>query len=429
MGKSLRGASWRQHRQENATGRTWRSGPWWDEGMCRAASVGEGGLALEVVRRVGDGHYHLFAEFLEGAVGHEGVHVGLELVIGGGGENLPAVAVVANVEGGLTEEAPALEVGEEVVAGEAAALHNPVEDVGHVVVPRRAVGLSDVLAPNGVGEELVELGDGAVLVVVLGSGDELILVVATALLDGGTAFLVGLAQGFVPVGGEVGEAVAGEVNIEHDEGAEGLADANLVDAEGAVLVDRDGIDGVILHLVDKGGVVGAPAYLGRTVVGSLTGTAVEGDAGEVVVDKVPARAGPVVDFVRLAVAHLHDVIVGVDIVGHLVDAFPAEVGVHLVLVAPLVAQTPDGVVVVVDQGVAVEHAALLVLMERHAHAALEHVVGVVDVGEGAVFGQAVVLGKAEYVVLPLDEGVDDVDVLAIALGTGDTLAVLVETFG
>ena len=84
------------------------------------------------------------------------------------------------------------------------------------------------------------------------------------------------------------------------------------------------------------------------------------------------------------------------------------------LVSPLVAKTPDGVVIAVDQRVAVEHTAFLVNVEGYAKAALEHVVSIVDISEGAVLRNEVVLREAEHVVFPNDQRVEHVHVLLIA---------------
>ena len=65
------------------------------------------------------------------------------------------------------------------------------------------------------------------------------------------------------------------------------------------------------------------------------------------------------------------------------------------LVTPLVAQTPDGIVVVRHQGLATQHALFLIVVEGNAVAALEHIVSIVHISEGTSVGQAVVLLEAE----------------------------------
>ena len=108
------------------------------------------------------------------------------------------------------------------------------------------------------------------------------------------------------------------------------------------------------------------------------------------------------------------VVVGEDVVRHFAHAAPAEVGLHLVLVSPLVRESPDGIVVVVHEGLAVEHALFLVVVEAHSESALEHVVGVVGVGHGTVAWYAVVLFEAEVAVFPLYERVEHVHELAVS---------------
>ena len=115
----------------------------------------------------------------------------------------------------------------------------------------------------------------------------------------------------------------------------------------------------------------------------------------VVLEEVTTCRCPLVNLVGRAVAHVGDVVVGLYVVGHFAQTTPAEIGLHLVLVTPLVAQTPDGIVVVRYQGLATQHALLLIAMEGNAVAALEHVVSVVHISKGASVGQAVVLLKTE----------------------------------
>ena len=115
----------------------------------------------------------------------------------------------------------------------------------------------------------------------------------------------------------------------------------------------------------------------------------------VVLEEVTTGRCPLVNLVGRAVAHMGDVVVGLYVVGHFAQTTPAEIGLHLVLVTPLVAQTPDGIVVVRYQGLATQHALFLIVVEGNAVAALEHVVSIVHISEGTSVGQAVVLLEAE----------------------------------
>ena len=173
-------------------------------------------------------------------------------------------------------------------------------------------------------------------------------------------------------------------------------------------------NGVVLHFLAQSIVVSVPAQTANIIVSLLTGIAGNCHTREVVVNEVLTCRLPRIDFIAGAVAHLHDIVVRVHIVGNFRRTSPAEVWVELMLVSPLVAKTPDGVVIAVDQRVAVEHTAFLVNVEGYAKAALEHVVSIVDISEGAVLRNEVVLREAEHVVFPNDQRVEHVHVLLIA---------------
>ena len=88
--------------------------------------VREYGFGLEFCLYVGDGFHHSFGHGFDFSAFDEGIHVSLELVVHFGGDNHPLVAVVADAHGHLAEEAPAFEVGKEVVLRDAGNLAHPV---------------------------------------------------------------------------------------------------------------------------------------------------------------------------------------------------------------------------------------------------------------------------------------------------------------
>ena len=122
---------------------------------------------------------------------------------------------------------------------------------------------------------------------------------------------------------------------------------------------------------------------------------------------------PAVGHAGARVAHVQHVVARVHVVRALAATGPAEVRLHLVLMAPLVAQAPDGVVVVIHQPLAVQHAALLVYMERNATASLEHIVCKVHVSKRGVLRHAVILVEAEQLVLPSHQRIQEVDILDV----------------
>ncbi len=228
-----------------------------------------------------------------------------------------------------------------------------------------------------------------------------------------------------------------EVSIEHDERAKRFAYAHLADAECVfrvfLIVSNERVrtrfevsaESCVVHQV----AVLVSLVARRTVAGTRFSKA-RLDVGIVAVDEVLACGNPLVDFVRRVVTHAHNVVVRVHVVRHLAHASPAEVGVHLVLVSPLVRKSPDSVVVVINERLAVEYAAFLVNVERNAQAALEHIIGVVHVGERAVVWLHVVLLEAEQIVFPRNEAVEHVHVLAIAdRRSVSSLAVVVQPLG
>ena len=98
--------------------------------------VREYGFGLEFCLYVGDGFHHSFGHGLDFSAFDEGIHVSLELVVHFGGDNHPLVAVVADAHGHLAEEAPAFEVGKEVVLRDAGNLAHPVHHEGSgVLIP------------------------------------------------------------------------------------------------------------------------------------------------------------------------------------------------------------------------------------------------------------------------------------------------------
>ena len=98
--------------------------------------VREYGFGLEFCLYVGDGFHHSFGHGFDFSAFDEGIHVSLELVVHFGGDNHPLVAVVADAHGHLAEEAPAFEVGKEVVLRDAGNLAHPVHHEGSgVLIP------------------------------------------------------------------------------------------------------------------------------------------------------------------------------------------------------------------------------------------------------------------------------------------------------
>ena len=113
------------------------------------------------------------------------------------------------------------------------------------------------------------------------------------------------------------------------------------------------------------------------------------------------------------VSHTEHVVDRVHVIRTLSQVRPTEVWIHLVLVAPLVAESPNSIGIMITHVIRIQDAILCIVHERHAHTALIHVVVVVHKRQSLVLRHATELFETYQIMLPSDEAVKNVHHLNI----------------